>query len=514
MANTYITLASLRKTISKLNSKFLSLSGGTIIGTVMHNAAIKLSNSIPITTSTTTKGTANIAKIDSNNIIQLGDVTTSTNINSLTNITTNINKVSTTIQTTSNGTTYPVSKVTGQLFFNTNVNLPVWYNGSSWILANNPISSIASAPTYKGQMAIIGNIIYIATGTSSVSNWVPQGYLDQNGNIIRGDSSTVITTSTTLTAGKFVINQATSIITMTLPAMTTGAKIIIKNDSTYTANIAYGSAQIVRQNTQSTSLVSSVNIAPGETVYLQSSASYWYIVSSTLDLDGSNINQIGQTGYATNLNSSAQPTWYNGTNTKTFAMLTDTVSAASSFLTRTDNITSTTDDTTTNWAAKGPGTWYYSTLGQLNSQPSQYGHLINMVSGTSECSQLWITSNSTSVYVRGGNGGGWANSFTRLALTTEMPNTNISAGTLNISGGSSNVWSATGTIPLPSGYTRDQCKYSVWMNDWNFNSDGGTAHPYLHVNQSSGVITVGNSSSDNRAVFGTTNIGYLCVAVK
>lgn len=511
----YISRSTLKKFLGKLNSKFLSLSGGTLTGLLTIGNGLKLTNSTPISAKTTTTATsANLLQLDSNNVTQLGSITNQANINSLSNITANINGVTSTLQTSINGTTYPVTKFLGQLFFDTNLNLPVWYNGTSFILGNNPISSISSAPTYKGELAIVNNIIYIATGTSSVSNWVPQGYLDQNGNIIRGDSSTVITTSTTLTAGQFVINQATSIITMTLPAMTTGAKIIIKNDSTYTANIAYGSAKIVRQNTQSTSLVSSVNIAPGETVYLQSSASYWYIVSSTLDLDGSNINQIGQTGYATNLNSSAQPTWYNGTNTKTFAMLTDTVSAASSFLTRTDNITSTTDDTTTNWAAKGPGTWYYSTLGQLNSQPSQYGHLINMVSGTSECSQLWITSDSTSVYVRGGNGGGWANSFTRLALTTEMSNTNVSAGTLNISGISSSVWRATGTIPLPSGYTRDQCKYSVWMNDWSFYSNAGTARPYLHVDQSSGVITVGNSISDTDAIFGTTNIGYLCVAVK
>ena len=94
-----------------------------------------------------------------------------------------------------------------------------------------------------------------------------------------------------------------------------------------------------------------------------------------------------------------------------------TATLANKFATRTDNITSTTDDTPANWAAKGPGTWFYGTAGQLNGQPVQWGHLFNMVNGTSECSQIWVNSNSADVYVRGGNQNGWLHEWSSITTT-------------------------------------------------------------------------------------------------
>jgi len=91
-----------------------------------------------------------------------------------------------------------------------------------------------------------------------------------------------------------------------------------------------------------------------------------------------------------------------------------TATLANKFAVRTDNITSTTDDTPANWAAKGPGTWFYGTAGQLNGQPSQWGHLFNMCQGTAEVSQMWIESNSANVYIRGGNASGWLKVWTKI----------------------------------------------------------------------------------------------------
>ncbi len=56
------------------------------------------------------------------------------------------------------------------------------------------------------------------------------------------------------------------------------------------------------------------------------------------------------------------------------------------------------------------------------------------------------------------------------------------------------------TIPLPSGYTRGQCRYFINTNiDFGFNSS--------LINQSTGIFSIG---SDYRSA----KFAYLCIAVK
>lgn len=63
-----------------------------------------------------------------------------------------------------------------------------------------------------------------------------------------------------------------------------------------------------------------------------------------------------------------------------------------------------------------------------------------------------------------------------------------------------------GTIPLPSGYTRSQCKYAVWAT-----GDGAnTSDISIKVDQNTGFVSVRYGSSGTRYM----NAGYLCIAVK
>lgn len=72
----------------------------------------------------------------------------------------------------------------------------------------------------------------------------------------------------------------------------------------------------------------------------------------------------------------------------------------------------------------------------------------------------------------------------------------ISAGIINYEG----------TIPLPSGYNRSQCKYAAWVTG----SANDTSDILLDVNQDTGFVRVRYGSDGTRYM----NAGYLCIAVK
>jgi hypothetical protein len=76
-------------------------------------------------------------------------------------------------------------------------------------------------------------------------------------------------------------------------------------------------------------------------------------------------------------------------------------------------VTSTGNDTTSKWGSWGLSAAWYSTLGQLNGQPSQYGFLLNMGQGQ-EVRQLWFSSAQGDVFHRGGNGSGWSGSWRKI----------------------------------------------------------------------------------------------------
>lgn len=70
-----------------------------------------------------------------------------------------------------------------------------------------------------------------------------------------------------------------------------------------------------------------------------------------------------------------------------------------------------------------------------------------------------------------------------------------------------------GTIPVPDGYTRDQCYYAVWshqMPDAD-KSYGGNSYHRTQVDQSTGVVFC-QYNYDGNKLNGTA--GYMCIAIK
>ena len=75
-------------------------------------------------------------------------------------------------------------------------------------------------------------------------------------------------------------------------------------------------------------------------------------------------------------------------------------------------ITTTTDDTSAKWGALGPGYSFYSTAGQLNDQPQQYGFVLNIPNVKSaEVFQIWHNQPSGNMYHRGGNNSNWSGTW-------------------------------------------------------------------------------------------------------
>lgn len=116
-------------------------------------------------------------------------------------------------------------------------------------------------------------------------------------------------------------------------------------------------------------------------------------VLSTINALSRNGGSMATTTVVTNLNADLLDGVHNG-NLK--AMYLNYSSAT---------ITSTANDTTSNWGSKPFINWY-ATAGQLISQPSQYGYLMNIGFG-SEVHQMWFTQSSGNLYHRGGNSSGW-----------------------------------------------------------------------------------------------------------
>lgn len=102
-----------------------------------------------------------------------------------------------------------------------------------------------------------------------------------------------------------------------------------------------------------------------------------------------------------------------------------------------NTITSTANDTTAKWGAHGTSVHWYTTAGQLTDQPSTWGYLFNIGTG-SEVHQLWMTQASGNMLHRGGNSSGWSGTW-----RTILDSINYSSYALPLSGGT-----VTGTLVL------------------------------------------------------------------
>lgn len=100
-----------------------------------------------------------------------------------------------------------------------------------------------------------------------------------------------------------------------------------------------------------------------------------------------------------------------------------------------NTISSTTNDTTANWGKKNISFHFYSKIGQLINQPSQYGYLFNIGSG-SEVHQLWMEQSNGSIFHRGGNDSGWNGTWQKL-----LDSSNYTSYTVTKDGsGASGTW--------------------------------------------------------------------------
>lgn len=86
-----------------------------------------------------------------------------------------------------------------------------------------------------------------------------------------------------------------------------------------------------------------------------------------------------------------------------------------------NTITSTGSDTVGNWGSKGIGVHWYTNTGQLIDQPSQWGYVVNIGTGT-EVHQLWLQQANGSIYHRGGNGAGWEGTWRRMLDSDNLGN--------------------------------------------------------------------------------------------
>ena len=109
-----------------------------------------------------------------------------------------------------------------------------------------------------------------------------------------------------------------------------------------------------------------------------------------------------------------------------------------------NSITTTTNDTVVNWVAKKAGIAWYSTTGQLNNQPSQYGYLINVVttSSATNAHQLWLAQNDGSLYHRGGNQNGWGSNTWKIILDSANYTSTITPASIGAATSSHNHDSA------------------------------------------------------------------------
>ena len=95
-----------------------------------------------------------------------------------------------------------------------------------------------------------------------------------------------------------------------------------------------------------------------------------------------------------------------------------------------NQIASTTDDTVANWKTLGNGIFWFGGANQLNNQPSSYGFVINMYTGSSDIAQIWISAGAThNMYIRKGNNTGWNGSASDTGTWKK-----VFLGTMSLSG--------------------------------------------------------------------------------
>lgn len=105
---------------------------------------------------------------------------------------------------------------------------------------------------------------------------------------------------------------------------------------------------------------------------------------------------------------------------------------------------------------------------------------------------------------------GTTDNSTRIATTAFVQSLVGTKKTVTLASGSIDV-NGTYTIPLPSGYSRNQCKYAIWTRVHNYDDAGGNHTVTCTVNQDTGVIT---GNTNRKGSIQKIELQYLVIAVK
>ena len=108
---------------------------------------------------------------------------------------------------------------------------------------------------------------------------------------------------------------------------------------------------------------------------------------------------------------------------------------------------------------------------------------------------LHITQASNDINNLNNNINGLNTRITKLESTSSVK---VTAGTIHHGG----------TIPIPNGATREQCKYAVWLLVHSETVDGVDTW-VCRVDQTTGVVTATHNDTS-----GGLDVGYLCIATK
>lgn len=127
-------------------------------------------------------------------------------------------------------------------------------------------------------------------------------------------------------------------------------------------------------------------------------------------------------------------------------------------------ITSTTNDTTTNWGALGHGVAFYSTAGYLTDQAQQYGLILNVPKQqSSEIFQLWHDQPSGNLRHRGGNASNWSGSW-RTCLDSFNYTDYVTRSAIGLSNTKFYLYYFNGTFTGTTGWF-EGCVLSTWDGD-------------------------------------------------
>lgn len=124
-------------------------------------------------------------------------------------------------------------------------------------------------------------------------------------------------------------------------------------------------------------------------------------------------------------------------------------------------ITSTDNDTSSNWGTLGSGYAFFTNNGLVNDQPSQWGIVVNFVTG-SDIFQMWRVQISGPTYWRSGNVDGWYGTWVKVYDTANKP-TPSDIGAAAASHGH-NLQDLSGTLPITKGGTGENDRASAMYN--------------------------------------------------